>query len=87
MAKVLDFVVSLSMALGGEYKSELSSAVGALTKLQDKCKALQTVSKNIAGFQKQTQSLEALRQKLTAARERIKTIQSQMKSGAISGSA
>ena len=81
MAKTLEFAVSLSLLMGGNFSAQATPAVQKLSALSEKVKSLQAVSKNIAGYQKQAQNLTALRTKLDAARAKVKDMQTVMRQG------
>ena len=83
MGKTLDFVVNLSLATSGNFNAQVGPAAENMRRLSQQVQNLQKVSGNISGFQKQTQKLEALRQKLTAAQAKVKDMQATQKRGGL----
>ncbi|MBQ7215506.1 MAG: phage tail tape measure protein [Synergistaceae bacterium] len=83
MGKIMEFSVSLSMLTSGNFNSAVPAAVGNIQKLSQQVQNLQRVSGNITGFQKQTQKLEVLRQKLSQAQAKVKDFQARRRQGEI----
>lgn len=81
MAEVLDFVVNLSMVTGGNFNTAIGPAAQKLAALSAKMQKLNNTSRNISGFQKQSQKLTELRAKLDAARTKVRDMQTIMRSG------
>ena len=83
MGKVMDFTVNLSMLTSGNFNTTVGPAAENMRKLSQQVQNLQRVSGNITGFQKQTQKLDTLRQKLAAAQAKVKDFQTRKRQGEI----
>lgn len=83
MAKTLDFIFQLDMFMSNGFGGQFSKAAQAISGLNEKIQKLNKASGNITGFQKQTQKLEALRQKLSQAQAKVKDFQTRRKQGEI----
>ena len=83
MGKTLDFIFNLDVFMSNGFGGQFSKAAQAISGLNEKIQKLNKASGNITGFQKQTQKLEALRQKLSQAQAKVKDFQTRRKQGEI----
>ncbi len=74
MAEILEFGLKMSMLFGGSYQTQFTKAAQLMSDLQKKTQELQKSSGRITEFQKQQTSLNATRQKLESARERVRRL-------------
>ena len=78
MANVLQFGINMSMLMSGNIATQAVAACKSLSELGRKAQELQKSAGKIQAFQKQRGAIEATRQKLVAAREKVRLLRAEM---------
>lgn len=74
MPQMLEFGLNLSMLMSGNYQPQFTQAAESMSRLQKNIQTLQSTSAKVTGFQKQQVTLNATREKLESARERVRRL-------------
>lgn len=78
MGSMMEFTVQLSAIFSGEFNGKFTQAAQSMQRLQERTRELNKVAGNVSAYQRQNASLDASRQKLDKAQERVRALRVQM---------